>query len=153
MLEQGAARQRRAPVRRARLCGIGWRDTVAGAIRAPEKGIHGLLSGGEQCWPPACARRRARLAADVLVAARYGFPGSKTRFCARNRAGLRSSADDVGNSRRQYLFELPGSQPGVLASERAAARGAHWLRANALAVADLWRKTSCSPPTRTKSRP
>ena len=31
--------------------------------------------------------------------------------------------------------------------------GAHWLRANALAVADLWRKTSCSPPTRTKSRP
>ena len=66
---------------------------------------------------------------------RHGFSQREARGRARDRARLRRAADAARDPRRQYLFELPGSQSRVLASERAAAGGTHCLRADALAVA------------------
>ena len=57
--------------------GTDGRQLVAVQYEPLRKGIRGLVSRADQCGPPACARRWARLAADVLVSARHGFPEAK----------------------------------------------------------------------------
>jgi hypothetical protein len=66
---------------------------------------------------------------------------------ARNRTRLRSAADAAGDPRRQYLFELPGSQPRVLAPKRSATGGAHRVCADALAGAGVRRGPYALPDT------
>ena len=83
-------------------------------------------------------RRGARLEADVVKPAGYGFPRSKTCRRSRDCAGVRGAANASGNSWRQYIFELSGSQSCVLASKRSAAGLSDHLRAHALARACLW---------------
>ncbi len=104
----------------------------ASALRRPVRAIEARARGAilrhAQCRPPAAARRRARLEADVAVAQGHGLHGAQAHRGARDRACLRRAADAARHPRRQHLFELSRGQPRVLAPDRVAACGARLAR-------------------------
>ena len=72
-LEQGAARQRGAALRRAGLQGRGRRQSFGRAVRAAARGARGEFFRRGECRAAAAARRRARLADDEPLAEGHGF--------------------------------------------------------------------------------
>ena len=140
-LEQGAARQFGAALRRAGLSGEGRRQPLRRAVRAAEGAS----------WRPA-SPARAHAGRPLLLeggldwksmgadAEGHGFPRGQERRGARDRARLRRAADAARHSRRQHLCQLPGGQPRLLARHRAAAG----RRASPTRSAPGWRRRSAS---------
>ena len=104
-----------------------------------KKELADQYQGAANAGPPDGAGRRARLEGDVALAQGHGLHGGQAFGRARDRAGLRRAADAAGDPRRQHLFELSGSQPRVLAADRAAAGQPHRRGADAMAGAGLRR--------------
>ncbi len=149
-LEQGAARQFGAAIRRAGLPGQGRRQPDDRAVRAAEARTGGGLHRRQARRPAAALGRRARLEIDEPDAEGHGLHGGEERERARDRAGLRRAADAPRHPRRQHLFELPGGQPRLLARHGAAAGRPGGGSALPLARTGVRRKpaTCGSTPTR-----
>ena len=160
-LEQGAARQLRAPPARSSTPA---RRQLRPSRPAPQGRAGAGLPGRRPRRPPAAAGRRPRLEVDVVSRT---WTSSRPSSPPRDRSPRRA-AHAARHPRRQHLLQLPRGQPHLLAPDRPAAAAppgalAHRRRAyvasedKAVAAgsptADAYARLPLDPPTAPTSTP